>query len=440
MFALFSLYLDALIGYLFNRRQPATALDYSKKRLFEQQSFRFPEKARHDRWIVLRVAKRAISLLFKRTSLNEALKEGDAIFDSDLRSVKLRRDYVERLSGRVVKRVYGRSELLRSSPFFLRIVLLVLVCVCVLPLFVISILSKDKLKAAIWLTNLTEGLSLLALLKRDHCRTVWFFNIYENDANILALALMKEGIVVNKIASEVPLQFWNSVVVADKLCLCFRYQEDEYRKYASTMFVKDFQHWIPETALLLESFYRDKVYVRNPGTIGFYSSGMWMRKQLGDVDLKDNPLKNETDLFLFLAEFAKETKNVKLIVFLHPIEKKDMEKTRNYYAVFGDNIEFANPDIPNDQQFYMADVAVSLYSTMSYNRIFWGFKTLIFPAGHEAFPIEGSVFANVCTRNWAFLREKLEKSLNQESDVFFEQNGLRNYQYKAYLSQNPHLV
>ena len=166
--------------------------------------------------------------------------------------------------------------------------------------------------------------------------------------------------------------------MADKLCLCFKYQEDEYNLYRDTMFVSQIQHWIPETSLILANVYKDKEYKVLKNTIGFYSSGFWLRKEIGNIDLKDNAYQNEANLLIFLIDYVNEFKDNKLIVFLHPIEKNNMEKTKEHYMALNLGIEFADPQIQNDQQFYKVDVAVTIYSTLSYGRIFWGFKTLIF--------------------------------------------------------------
>ena len=51
-------------------------------------------------------------------------------------------------------------------------------------------------------------------------------------------------------------------------------------------------------------------------TIGFYSSGFWLRKEIGNIDLKDNAYQNEANLLIFLIDYVNEFKDSKLIILL----------------------------------------------------------------------------------------------------------------------------
>jgi hypothetical protein len=42
-------------------------------------------------------------------------------------------------------------------------------------------------------------------------------------------------------------------------------------------------------------------------TIGFYSSGFWLRKEIGNIDLKDNAYQNEANLLIFLIDYVNES-------------------------------------------------------------------------------------------------------------------------------------
>lgn len=430
----FSLYHLALLKYLLGTRLKNSAFDQSVNTFFNHQSFRFPKKATEDYLIVLRIVKWIFFSQFKRErNYRIGINSHNAIFDSNLRTIHLRVPYVERLDNTKITAVFVRDELVNSVNLLLSTFIIFFVFVSFPVLFIFSILAKNKLHAAIWLLSLVEALSLNSLLKKQKINNLYFFNCYENDANLLAYILKKNGIFINKIVSEVPLQFWNKILVADKLCLCFKYQEDEYNLYRDAMFVSQIQHWIPETALILANVYKDKDYKVLKNTIGFYSSGFWLRKEIGNIDLKDNAYQNEANLLIFLIDYVNEFKDNKLIIFLHPIEKNNMEKTKEHYMALNLGIEFADPQIQNDQQFYKVDVAVTIYSTLSYGRIFWGFKTLIFPIGSHNFPIKQSFFNNVCAKNEEDLKAKLTKALLLDTDSFFVQNGIRSYTYDNYL-------
>ena len=81
------------------------------------------------------------------------------------------------------------------------------------------------------------------------------------------------------------------------------------------MFVSQIQHWIPETALILANVYKDNEYKVLKNTIGFYSSGFWLRKEIGNIDLKDNAYQNEANLLIFLIDYVNEFKDNKEIIY-----------------------------------------------------------------------------------------------------------------------------
>src|ERR1051326_9578218 len=118
------------------------------------------------------------------------------------------------------------------------------------------------------------------------------------------------------------------------------------------MHVNELNYWVPENSFDLEETYKNKSYPARPGTIGFYSSAMWLREKLGRIDLKDNAFMNEQNLFKLLVTFVEQNSQYKLIVFSHPIEKKNKEAARTYYDQLSGNIQLADVDFPNDKQFF----------------------------------------------------------------------------------------
>lgn len=409
------------------------AYNDSVKTHFGHQTFRFPKSATKDWLISVKIYKSIFLSQFtsQKCILNQS-NDLVAIFDTNLSSVEKRTKYINRLSGENTKLIVGRSELLNPPSVFIACVIVLFLIISFPLVFLISVCSSNKLRYPFHKLNSIEALNILYLLRKHNIKKLHYFCIYENDANLMAYALMKCGSVVNKIPSEVPLSFWNKTIVADSLSLCFRYQKDEYDLYKNTMYVKELNNWVPENTFDLESFYTGKNFSVKKGTIGFYSSGMWLREKQGRIDVYDNAYTNEKALFNFLLSFVKENPKYRLVVFLHPIEKKNMESTNKYYSGFSESIELANLDTPNAHQFYNAEVGVTLFSTLSYERLFWGFKTIIYPLGYEGFPIKNSNFNNVCAKSEEELKIKLNSALEVSDEKFYEVNGLKDYCYSDY--------
>ena len=81
-----------------------------------------------------------------------------------------------------------------------------------------------------------------------------------------------------------------------------------------------------------------------------------------------------------------------------------------------------------------ADLGVAVYSTIVFERLFFGYKTLLFPYGMEGFPIEGSSFGNICPNTPDKLYDALGKNLPLTRESFFEINNLKDYTWKSYPS------
>lgn len=423
----------ALFSELLNIKSKDNAYLESLKSHFNHKTYRFSTNAPKDYLISLRVLKMIINSFFKKPKLseNKNVTSSIAIYDTSLNETNLRYEYVKRLSGDEAKIHLGKEELKTCGSvaltFFTFVALLVLY-----PFIIVgSFFSKNKLKYPLHILNWMEAVNMLYQLKKYKINKLHFFCIYENDANLLAYSLMKVGIEVNKIPSEVPLQFWNKTVVADCLSFCFRYQRDEFEHFKKTMFVKETKDWIPEKSLTLEKFYDNNNRKSKKNVIGFYSSAMWLRKEKGTMTFEDSN-NYELELLRNLNEFISMNAEFSLLVFLHPLEKKNLERAKNYYTKLPFKCEIADVNIDNTQQFYEADVVVTLFSTLAFERIFWGFKTLIYPVGQTNFPVEGSKFNSLCAKTKMELFEKLKDALSFTTEEYFKVKDISEYCYYNY--------
>lgn len=420
--------LNELIGWPIKNKVFKDAI----KSAYTTITYRFPISAPKDALISLRIIKLIMANRFKK--LNFELYNGGsgvAIFDVSTNASELRKNYVKRLSGEEIQLLVGRDNLLKS-PNTLHSIVSTLAILHLAPwVIILSLFSLNRLKYPLHLLNSLEAYNMLWLLKKMKIRQLHFFCIYENDSNILAYVLMKYGITINKIPSEVPLQFLNRTIVADTLSFCFRYQEEEFRHFKSTMHVNKTQHWIPEKSFNLEACYNTTNRNSDVNTIGFYSSAMWLRSEIDTMDLA-NANDYEKELLEYLVEFVKINSKYKLIIFLHPIEKSNMGKARKYYDSFSVSFNFADVNTQNSKLFESADVVVSLYSTLAFERIFWGFKTIVFPLGQNDFPIKESIFNNTCAKAKNDLFNKLAIALETSTNDYFVKTGMADYRYLNY--------
>lgn len=408
------------------------ALKDASESLNNRITYRFPMSAPKDQFISLRILKFILLNIFKTpTCICNGTNSGVAVFDVNLQGKEVRTNYIERLSGDRVDLWVSRGELIKQASLLFKVLTLAYVLLVSPFVILFSFFSVNKLLVPYHLLCSIEAKNMYAILKKNRIKNLHYFCIYETDSNLMAYVLMKSGIHVNKIPSEVPLQFLNRTIVSDSLSFCFRYQEEEYKNYRSTMHVKSTQHWIPEGSFNLEACYNNANRSTEPNTIGFYSSGMWLRSEEDIMDLHDAD-KYEEELVRLLVAFINENPKHKLIVFLHPIEKRNLAKTKDHYGHYSIPISFADPEIPNSELFKSADVVTSLYSTLAFERIFWGFKTIIFPLGQNEFPIPESSFEGVCVKTKSDLFAKLKMALEVSTEDYFVITKTANYRYLNY--------
>jgi len=388
--------------------------------------------APRDYWISLRILKMIFVSHFKPIKLHvEKANSKTGIFDTNLQHIEFRKKYIKKLTGSDMDLFIGKENL-KNSPSFIFSLFSIIYVLSVFPMVIIlSFFGKNKLKYPFHVLNSIEAMNLAYVLKKHDIKKLHFFSIYESDSNLLAYVLMKCGIYVNKIPSEVPLLFWNKIVVADSLSLCFRYQEAEIKAFSETMHVKEINQWVPESAFDLEVEYNSLDRTTAPNTIGFYSSGMWLRHELDILDIEDAD-KHEKTLLQYLFNFNLKYPQYKLEIYLHPLEKKYLSRAYNYYTQFSASPVFVDPNTSNSKRFFKSDVVVSLYSTLSFERIFWGFKTIVFPLGQPDFPLPYSEFSNICPKSEIELEVKLLEALKNPTDDFFVSNGISNYRYNSY--------
>jgi hypothetical protein len=399
-----------------------------------QITFRLPNESKNDVFITFRIFKRILFNLFKRKKAFLKLNQNThtAIFDVNNNSFELRDNYIKTYSGENSSSFISKNDLISFISVYLTMFYVVVLILSCLPIFLISLCSKNKFHYPLMIQEFFEAIQLVYLIKKYHISKVHYFCIYERDSNICAFVLMKLGVYVNKIPSEVPLCFFNKIVIANELSFCFAYQKEEFDLYRKTMFVEKTNVWAPEQILNAPKRFlsSDENYKKSNYDIGFFSSGNWLRAQLGDVDMGHNDKDNEELILRGLIDYAQQN-NLKLRVFLHPIEKRVEHKVANefYYKKFlqYENVSLADTTISSIEGFDDINVGVSLYSTLMFERIYLGFKTILAPFDYDDFPIRQSSLNHICVHNMKQLYAKLDVNLKLTTDEFFEMNHLKSY-------------
>ena len=424
-------FIKSILLYKFNNKENLPELYYSGYCLFKN-SYRYPSRSKSDFLILFRIYKNILfSILFKKINIELFKSNSDvAIFDGSLGSSKLRRKYVYKFSGLKTKLVISKDNLLSYYSFSSFAITILFLSFSFIPVFLLSIFSKNKLTYPLLISEIIECFILSELLYKHKIKQLFYFNIYERDSNVVAYYLMSRAIYINKIPSEVPIYFWNQIIIANTLCICFPYQLEEYSQFKETIFIDQIKNWGPEQIVNAPKYVFEKNKNENKPKykIGYYSSGYWLRSKNGNVSLGDF-FSVETELIKILDEYAKIF-NIQIIFYLHPKELKEenLVLTKNYYSEIGKNKNIHIPfdKVPSVLTLNDVDLGISIKSTLMFERIYYGYKTLFYCFKQKDFPIKKSSLENIFIDKYTF-NEIISKSLSLKTYEFFDYFNIMKY-------------
>jgi hypothetical protein len=420
-------FLRTLIAGAFTRPDARRPYSLAAHTFFRQPVYRLKGTQQRDPLVGLRLLSHTLRRLWGTTLVVPDLSNVQAAVMGGIRDTQEQRfDYVEQNTGQRPDTYFLRPSLQGGEGFLNRLLLtwaLLWLAAWVVPL---CLVSRRRANLAILLICFVEDAQLVRMAARLSRKEILLFDIYENDCNTLTLALQRKGIKVSKVASDVPLAMANPCVIADELFCCQPWQLREIEFLRGQMKVGRSHLWTSENALSFSEVYDfPTAYAQVPiHTLGFYSSAAWLRQQEDFPDLGDRFVEVEQQLVEALRDFlqSEEGKGVKLTVFFHPLEKRDaathalaVEHYRKQFA--GAEIHFRPMDAITAREFHLVDLAVSVYSKVSLERLRLGFKSLIFPMG-MGFIAEGHPLRAVSPQTVAELHQALADGLRASREGF----------------------
>jgi hypothetical protein len=356
-------------------------------------------------------------------------KDGYAIWDNRTDVAQLRYDNIV-LNGGTAPQIFiarsgcGSSNNVQAFLWFVTFLLL-------LPWFLIwSLFARKPENVALLFAEFVEAHDLIRHVSEHAIKNVYFFCPYENDANALYLLLKKEGVIVNKIPSPNLLSIHNTEMLTDCITLTSPCQLDELSSFKATMQYDSIAYWLPEQFYTYSEIYKSKK-VAPAKSIGYYSHGSWLRVKAGAADSLLGDTEAELELLKSFASFMHAHPAFHCTIFLHPKEKavKDSGAVTQYYdSVFGaGRYSFADASKAGSVQFDTVDIGVGAISTILFERLFMGFKTIFFPAGMRIFPMKGSAIASICPVTSDSLEQLILQSSAVSTSEFLSQNNLMKY-------------
>ena len=392
----------------------------SSQELWRRSSFRIPNKSG--------TAFRIFAGLIKRIILSEKRELASSnfkilAFDSKSSNEGFRLNF---LKDQKLKAAYISREQLHSvRPRWKRLSTMLGTTILILLLRLIFFLLKRNFspKSLALLVHEREEWKALSQVCQDQAYSeVHFFSPYEIDANFLAEILMAQGVEVIKYPSPGPLSGHNSLVVADALAISNAYQEEEINTGQITLKVKKTFPSKPEN---WEKFVVHKVgaQVVPKYRVAYYSSATYLREQNYSTTAYIGSEQSEIQLLKSIALFLSKQGST-LAIYLHPKEKKaDSVVVENYYReLLGKGFDYDLVFEDTVLSFADVDVAVGTYSTVLFDRVYCGFKTLFYTSGIVDFPLPSSALKMLCISDINLLHESLVHQLDCPKEEIFTED------------------
>lgn len=405
--------------------------------LRKSMSFRLPESAKNDRLIGFRVWRRMNQAIKRNRKIAYVQGLGDAMIIQGVARNKERiSEYISFQSQQSVPYFIAKDELpfqqqkLRASDKgALQLFSLKTALQC--------LFKQDRKNRALWPWFCLENWALSDFSTRENIKTAYDFAPYLIDANYYTKSLQQKKVIVVKVPSSGPLKAHNKYILGDVLVLSTPYQFMEREKFKATIKVGKVEKWIPERALEYIQQYQNPELPEPPqGSIGYYSHGGWLRKASGHADNGLNIHSAELRLMEDLSVWLREAKDKELIIFLHPKEKSAdvIAQTKAFYQKhFGEfNYRFADTNKATSEGFHLVDLGIAVYSTVLYERLFAGYKSIIGNYGMSDFPDPEASLSHICFQSKAALDKALDEAFAVDRQGFFEKNGLLEYRFDTY--------
>ncbi len=405
--------------------------------LLRNMSYRLDASAPNDRWIGLREWYRHVIKTNGRQSFYQTIltiKEGHALITWDFNKDPKALQYVQRFHERKVTHFVGKDLISLHHLKYNALEKGLLHLFCLWVTFSCFCFKKQRANRALLIRQSIEMACLLQWFQRENIQHVSFFHPYEIDSNLLSVGLQRLGITTTFVPSVVPLFVHNHHLICDELVVTSPYQEEEIaQSFASSIQFKKMLRWPAETLF-------DVPTERSIGSnkrIAFYSHGQWLRNTL---DRADNGLFAEDSEKLILHWLKKgvDQKLWDVVIYLHPLEKKHIKKTEDYYQRFFGSTAFAWGDRTKSSAhfFYQESFGVGTLSTVIFERLLAGHKTLLHRNLEDGFPIAKSTLNNICFHSWNELENFWNQFGTKDNDYFFETLSLRDYPNYAEVVKN----
>lgn len=395
-------------------------------------SYRYNEKDKTSYKMLFVFFKQALHLIRSKSPQGNNKKVQHLIFDIGSGAKQDRIDYLAPFISNDSYYFQAKQELAFNGNIFKKCWYMLLTLKIFSFSFFLSLFYKNKANIALLSLEFIELLLLSDLIENLQIKNMYFFSAYEKDTCYISDYLIREKQVsVQLIPSPNPISNFYQKVICTTFTFTVPYQKKEYQKIKSNWIVSD-------TISLPPAGYRQILKTVNCNTtcntIGFISSGNWLRKKLGHNDLGKGVFKAEETIIQCLKHYLAKHNHVKLFISLHPIEKKQLEETVSFYSEVFKNISFEfmpfdklTRDVPE-----IVNVAIATYSSALFERLFAGYKIMFSQDGMPENYFNDERLQKITANNQTDFELLLNDILQFSEEEYFRKYDLTEYSFKHF--------
>lgn len=401
--------------------------------LMNKYSFRYGQNDKYTYRIFLVFLNKSLKLIKKNEKQLLLAQSKELVYDLIENTKEERLTYIKNISGKENFQFIGRDQFEGGHlSLFRRLMLVIGVIFIFIFSVIIAPLKKVKANLALLPLEYLELVFLVNYVKQNKIEKIYFFSAFEKGACLISHFLItKLKVEVQLIPSPNPISNYYNNVICSTFTFTVPYQEMEYHSLKKKWIVEDFMRWPLAGYQSIVTTINRKTELK---TIGFISSGNWLRHKLGHGETGKGYFEAEENLLNILKNFISKNTDWKLLISLHPIEKRNdeyLKLSKEYYDnFFGTNYKFVPFNIVTRERPELFDIGISGYSSATFERLFAGYKTLFSQKGmQENFYGDERLSSITCNTSESF--EKLIIEISEiDHDEFFKKFDLTSYRYK----------
>ena len=404
--------------YLFTQNKLAI---WVWKDLLYKFSYKYSDTTKSSFWIILTYFGQAVRKIFNKNP-KQVILSNKIILDHTNRGIEQRAQYLKESIGEEINCSFAISSDTAETNFIEKMLLLGTTSFLYFGIIIVCIFSKRRAQLGLIPLETLELYFLSKYIKNTRAKEVYFFSPYEKDTCFITHYLKnKRGLKIILFPSPNPISNFYERVICSTFAFSVAYQKAEYHKLKNQWEVEE---CITVPPAGFHEIIKTKGKETPKNTIGFLSSGNWLRKLKNRSDAGKGYLEAENNLIVFLKAFLDVHNNIQLVIYLHPIEKANNEvltQSKQYFVQhFGEQIFFADPSKPSKLQPELVDVALSPYSSAMFERLYAGYKVMFFQKGMKENYFNDNRLMAITANNQKDFNQRLQSILEMSELDFIK--------------------